>query len=74
MRKLMICLAGAAMLMLTPTLSNAAPARLDSAPAVQKPVEQARMVRRCRVARVWRNGPHGRRLVSHRVCRMVNVR
>lgn len=74
MRRLLICLTGAAMLLLAPELSNAAPSRIDAAPAVHKSVEQARMVRRCRMARVWRDGPHGRRLVRHRVCRMVHVR
>ena len=74
MRKLLICLTGAAMLLLAPELSNAAPSRIDAAPAVHKSVEPARMVRRCRMARVWRDGPHGRRLVRHRVCHMVERR
>ena len=73
MRKLMICLMGAAMVLLAPELSSAAPLRADAVPAVHNSIEQARMVRRCRIARVWRNGPHGRRLVRHRVCRMVRV-
>lgn len=74
MRKLMICLTGAAMLLLAPALSQAAPFRADAAPAAHNSVEQARLVRRCHIGRVWHDGPHGRRLVRHRVCRMVQVR
>ena len=73
MRKLMICMAGAAMVLLAPQLSNAAPFRADAAPGVHNSIEQARMVRRCHVAKVWRDGPHGRHLVRHRVCHMVEV-
>ena len=76
MRKLMICLTGAAMVLLAPSLTGAAPAAFgtDAAPAaVQKPVEQARMVKRCRVARVWRYGSHGRYLARRHRCHMVNV-
>jgi len=74
MRNVMICLTGAAMLLLAPALSHAAPFRADAAPAAHRSVEQARLVQRCHVGRVWRNGPHGRHLVSHRVCHMVQVR
>jgi hypothetical protein len=73
MRKLMICLAGAAMVLLAPQLSNAAPFRADAAPGAHNSIEQARLVRRCHTGRVWRNGPHGRHLVRRRVCRMVQV-
>lgn len=64
MRKLMICLSGAAMVLLAPSLSNAAPFRSDAAPAAHNAVEQARLVRRCHIHR----GRHGSR---HRVCHMV---
>jgi hypothetical protein len=74
MRKLMICLTGAAMLLLAPGLSNAAPFRADAAPAAHNSIEQARMVRRCHVSKSWRDGPHGRHMVRHRVCHMVEVR
>ncbi len=66
MRKLMICLTGAAMVLLAPALSNAAPVRADAAPAVHKSIEEARLVRRCHVTKTWRDGPHGRRMVRHR--------
>jgi hypothetical protein len=76
MRKLMIGLAAAAMMLLAPSLASAAPAvlRSDAAPAVQKPIEQVRVVTRCRVVKVWRNGPHGRHLVRQRRCHKVHVR
>ena len=77
MRKLMICLSGVAMVLLAPSLASAAPAapRSDAVPAaVQKPIVQARVVTRCRVSKVWRNGPRGRHLVRRRVCDRVNVR
>ncbi|HLZ67623.1 MAG TPA: hypothetical protein VKQ29_15435 [Aliidongia sp.] len=76
MRRLLICLTGAAMVLLAPSLASAAPTALrsDAAPAaVQKPIEQARMVRRCHVVKVWRNGPHGRHLVRRHRCHMVRV-
>jgi hypothetical protein len=74
MRKLMICLTGAAMVLLAPTLSNAASFRADAAaPGAHSSIEQARMVKRCRMAKSWRDGPHGRHLVRHRVCHMVEV-
>ncbi len=71
MRKLMICLTGAGMLLLAPALSQAAPLRSDAAPAAHHSVEQARLVQRCHTGRVWRDGRHGRHLVSRRVCHMV---
>jgi hypothetical protein len=74
MRNLMICLTGAAMLLLAPVLSHAAPLRADAAPAAHRSVEQARMVQRCHTGRVWRDGRHGRHLVRQRVCHMVQVR
>jgi hypothetical protein len=74
MRKLMICMTGAAMLLLVPLLSQAAPYRADAAPAAHKSVEQARLVRRCHIGRAWHDGPHGRHLVRHRACHMVEIR
>jgi hypothetical protein len=57
--------AQAAVPMLSPSLAP---------PAVQKPIEQARWVTRCRVVKVWRHGPHGRHLVPVRRCRRMHVR
>jgi hypothetical protein len=77
MRNLLLSLAGATMVLLAPSFATAAPAlsHADAAPvAVQKPIEQVRLVNRCRVVKVWRNGPHGRRLVPVRRCRQVQVR
>ena len=65
---------GTAVMLLAPALSGAAPLRADAAPAAHRPIEDARLVRRCHMARVWRDGPHGRHLVHRRVCHMVRVR
>lgn len=76
MRPLLICLAGALLMLSAPAFA-AAPAlsRADAPPvAVQKPIEQVRMVTRCRVVRVWRRGPYGRHLVPVRRCHRVRVR
>jgi hypothetical protein len=76
MRKLMIGLTGAALVLLAPLLASAAPAvfRSDAAPAaVQRPIEQVRVVTRCHTVKVWRNGPHGRYPVRQRRCHKVHV-
>lgn len=76
MRHLLICLAGALLMLSAPAFA-AGPAlsRSDAPPvAVQKPIEQVRMVTRCRVVRVWRHGPRGRHLVPVRRCHRVWVR
>jgi hypothetical protein len=76
MRKILLGFAGAALMALAPSLASAAPAALrsDAAPAVQKPIEQARMVRRCRTTKAWAGPRHHRHLVRRRACRMVEVR
>lgn len=76
MRHLLICLTGTVMLLSAPAFA-AGPAlsRSDAPPvAVQKPIEQVRMVTRCRVVRVWRQGPRGRHLVPVRRCHRIRVR
>ena len=67
---------GGAMLTLAPPAAAASSALRQTVPpaSVQKPIEQVRMVRRCRVVRVWRRDRYGRRhLVPVRRCHRVHV-
>jgi hypothetical protein len=72
MRIPLLCLAGAFLALAMPARA-AVPVPAPS-PAVQKPIEQARWVTRCRVVRVWRQGRHGHHLVPVRRCHRVHVR
>jgi hypothetical protein len=71
MRNLLLGMTGAAMVLLAPSFANAAVP--SAAPAAHSSIEQARMVKRCHTAKTWQAGPHGRHLITHRSCHMVQV-